>query len=259
MKEMARSFLWMIRRGLRRMSLDVSIFDKQSPDFQLAGIIRRRKIECILDVGANRGQFARYMGLQGVKGTIYSVEPVPAAFAQLADAAGHDDNWHVYNVALSDRSGTASLNVGANDQTSSLLGASSRHGPQLVEFTGSVNVECRRLDEMLELELLGCFNLEQSLLKMDVQGHELQVLKGLGEKLRILPAAFMETSLVEIYDAEPEFIEISSFLRSFGFAPLTFKGGLHHPDHGYLMQIDVLFENFQSNTPAINALTKASQ
>ena len=270
---MARSFLWMIRRGLRRMSLDVSIFDKQSPDFQLAGVIRRRKIECILDVGANRGQFARYMRLQGFKGTIHSFEPLPTAFAELAEAAQlepladafvqleaaarRDANWHVHNIALSDRSGTVELNIGANDQTSSILGVSSDHGSRLVSYTGTQTVECRRLDELLESGFFGSLTPERAILKIDVQGHELEVLKGSGGKLGLFAALFIEASLVGIYDSEPGFGEMSAFLGKFGFSPIAFKGGLHHPDHGYLMQIDVLFEHLPANATAAGTTMKS--
>lgn len=244
MYEPVRSLLWRLRRGLRRMSIDITHFNRQSADYQIADLIRRRRIECILDVGANRGQFARYMRLQGFKGTIHSFEPLTDAFSAMRDAASRDRNWHVHNIALSNRSGSAVLNVGANDQTSSLQAVAMSEDASLVKFTGTQTVQCHRLDDLFSSGELGSLTPDRTMVKIDVQGHELDVLSGAGDILHSICSLLIETSIVNIYQSEPSVEEISEYLRNFDFMPVTFKGGFHHPQHGYLMQIDVVFENF---------------
>lgn len=231
------------------------IFDKQQPDYQLLGLLRRKRIECILDVGANRGQFAEYVRLQGYDREIHSFEPLPDAFACLESVAAKNCRHHAHNFALSNTNGTATLRVGANDQTSSLVAASSNlHNAATTPFVSELKIDCARLDTLIETGRLAVPDFSRTLLKLDVQGHEAAVLDGAGRFLDKFGGVLAEASLVEIYDGEASMTELSESLRGLGFGILSFKGGLHHPVHGFLMQIDMLFENLIGSPDALEAL-----
>lgn len=79
----------------------------------------------------------------------------------------------------------------------------------------------KRLDEVIDSTLL---SKNRTLLKIDVQGAELDVLKGCGVLLQQFYAVEVEVSLVRFYDNPECLIEnVISFLRDAGFEPLTIQ------------------------------------
>jgi FkbM family methyltransferase len=110
-------------------------------------------IDCILDVGANTGQYATLLRKDvGFTGTIISFEPNPEIFAGLATRAARDPHWQVQNIALTDYDGTASFHIMAADQFSSLNAPSDGLEPIFAErnrVEKNVTVACRRLDGLM--------------------------------------------------------------------------------------------------------------
>ena len=89
----------------------------------LQWVFRRLAINCVLDVGANRGQFAKRLRLAGYTGRIVSYEPVAEHHGALTEAAADDPAWFVNPWALGDQNGTAEINV-VPGTMSSMLSAS---------------------------------------------------------------------------------------------------------------------------------------
>ena len=89
----------------------------------LQRLLERLEIDCVIDVGANRGQYRDQLReLVGYRGRIVSVEPLSALAAGLsARAAQEDPLWEVHACALGATPGTATLNVMATDVFSSFL------------------------------------------------------------------------------------------------------------------------------------------
>lgn len=124
--------------------------------------------EVFVDCGANVGLWTIAAAMEvGPTGSVYSFEPNPTVFNKLvrnAELSGLE-NVHGRQVALGAQSGEASLTcAGANSQISS------------DETTGdeTVNVPVRPLDRFLSgRRVHGC--------KIDVEGYELEVLKGAEE------------------------------------------------------------------------------
>jgi FkbM family methyltransferase len=241
MNNLARKIGWNIRRWMRRYSFDVIRFDEQNADYQILRLIERRGVEHIIDVGANCGQFATYIRLQGYRGHIHSFEPLPDAFAVLQNIAVKDDKIHVYNVALSDRAGTSVLHVGSNNQTSSLHDFAALDNSDL-KMTHDVTVTVDTLDNLLSQGPLSAIDPSKILLKLDVQGHELQALLGAQNNLRFIPAVFLEAGLVRLYEGEASYVQLIDHMDGYGLKIKAFKGGYYHPQSGQLSQIDILFE-----------------
>src|SRR5437879_176927 len=68
-------------------------------------------INCVLDVGANVGQYASQLRSFGYSGWILSFEPVEANFALLQRAASRDPKWRAFPWALGTVDGPAEINV----------------------------------------------------------------------------------------------------------------------------------------------------
>ncbi|MEQ1826448.1 MAG: FkbM family methyltransferase, partial [Pirellula sp.] len=109
-------------------------------------------IQCVLDVGANTGQFAQEIRWLGYSGRIESFEPIPSVFEKLRESANGDSQWGVHPFALGDRRETKQINVSANTPSSSFLELDSNvaNAPVDLSTVGSVDVEIRTLDEVFE-------------------------------------------------------------------------------------------------------------
>ena len=143
-----------------------------------------------IDIGANKGVYAEL--LSRLCGKVYAFEPNPKLYKMLVRSAA--TNVKTYNMALSDKSGTAELRIPRNTG-----GGYSNQGASLSTYKVSdnfavVTVEARPLDGMA-LENIG-------FIKIDVEGFELSVLKGAVETLkRERPVLLIE--IEEIHTGRP--------------------------------------------------------
>jgi FkbM family methyltransferase len=79
------------------------------------------------------------------------------------------------------------------------------------------------------------------LVKIDVQGAELEVLAGAQEVLRETDAVVLEASLFQLLEGIPDFTQVVQRLNDYGFVTYDLFGGLSRPADGTLAQIDVVF------------------
>ena len=126
---------------------------------------------CVWDVGAHVGYYTKLFSERvGSSGRVYAFEPLPATVAKLTAAAGGLDNVSVLPVALSDRTGSAAIDPGDEDQLATA---------RIVEG-GTVPIELQTGDNVSSN---GAADLP-AMVKIDVEGHELEVLRGMGQVLR---------------------------------------------------------------------------
>ena len=167
----------------------------------LSKVFKSREIDRVLDVGANSGQYAKYLREIGYTGYIVSFEPVKSAFDQLLINAGNDSKWLCHNLALGNEAQTQRINVFEDTQFSSFLDASD-YSKALWATTRQSSTEVvavARLDEVFDSikDATGCQNFY---LKLDTQGFDLKVFLGAGESLRHIHAMQSELSLISVYD-----------------------------------------------------------
>jgi FkbM family methyltransferase len=208
------------------------------PTFELArkSLINTHYISLVIDGGANRGQWATAVIDDFPALKVLSIEPVISAYNELVVAAMSHKKWDVLNVALSDRSGTAMINVSNNsEQSSSLLHPDSHldYYPS-VKFTGIQETKLLTLDS-LEIPIS-----EVIYLKLDLQGHELNALKGGVKLLKQVNVIELEMSTIEMYQDQSTFLEVANFLNELGFKVFTFADAFRSED-GQTIYIDVLF------------------
>jgi FkbM family methyltransferase len=140
--------------------------------------LESRRVDVVLDVGANSGQFATGLRQADFDGRIVSFEPLSVPFSVLERVAAADARWDCRRCALGDCDGTVSMNVARNGgQSSSLLPMLKTHEDVLPHagFIGTEDVTIRRLDSVAP-EVLGPNDV--GFLKLDVQGFEEQVIAG---------------------------------------------------------------------------------
>jgi FkbM family methyltransferase len=216
----------------------------QYPEIQaLRRMVAAFGIDCIFDVGANAGQYATMLRKDvGFAGTILSFEPNPDVYAKLARRAAGDRKWHCFNLALSDSDGTATFNIMAADQFSSLEKPAEGLDPIFQprnKVAQSVEVQTRRL-ETLYPQLQAEHGFAMPLLKMDTQGHDRSVCDGAGPVLGQMAGLQTELAVRPLYDGATGYREMIDWLAGQGFRPNAMfannKG--HFP---LLVEMDGLF------------------
>jgi FkbM family methyltransferase len=166
-------------------------------------ILETYEVNCVLDVGANSGQYANSLREAGYNGHIVSFEPMPQAAAELSEAAEGDPHWSVYPMALGSISATLPFNAvpgtGSSLLTPSDFGRRRFHD---LDHPDVIEVPVRRLDEVLDNVLTGIRD-PRPYLKMDTQGCDVEVFAGAGTRVREFVAMQSEVSLMQIYDGMP--------------------------------------------------------
>jgi FkbM family methyltransferase len=159
-----------------------------------------------VDVGGNLGGYAWILAQLSRRCHVF--EPNPGLYRRLCVAFAFDRRVIVHRIALSDRSGETSLRI-------PLKSGVPVHGLATVESANSmpglqttrVEVKRRRLDD-LGLTDIG-------FIKIDVEGHELAVLKGAEQTLRrYKPALLVEADTRQRPDAVASVV---AFLESLGY------------------------------------------
>lgn len=172
----------------------------------------------IFDVGANVGQSISIFKKSFPQSVIHSFEPNPDMFSLLEEKWGGDNDIALYPYALNSKSGIFPFHVTNVPEASSLLPPD----PKLIKLSVDkkynsriIDVECATLDTF-------CFKNKISsidLLKLDVQGAELEVLKGAKDLLQKekISVLYVEAGFAEAYTGQMEFKDLMIFCSEYGF------------------------------------------
>jgi FkbM family methyltransferase len=190
----------------------------------------------IIDVGAHYGQFALFANHRYPRARLHCVEPLPEALRKLEAVGPRAALLHPFAAAAV--SGSREFHVSRCTDSSSLLPISDRY---TTAFPGTEQermavVECRRLDELLAPDDLA----RPCLLKIDVQGSELEVLEGARGILECIDEVFVECSFVEFYRGQSLIDDVVSYLRAREFR-LAGIFSVVRDAAGRCLQADLLF------------------
>jgi FkbM family methyltransferase len=188
-----------------------------------------RPFEGVLHIGAHHGEEAADYHQCGVKKVLW-VEANPILMKTLWDKTNmfHGMKQDYENLALSDTDGVrVNLNITNNSQSSSLLplGTHAEHYPH-IKVTNTLEVVTKRFDTFYKEKRayldLGSYDF----VNLDVQGVELNVLKGFGnlfDKFRNIKAIYTEVNVEEVYKGAALLPEMDVYLNSLGFNRMITK------------------------------------
>jgi len=186
-------------------------------------VFTKMAIDCVLDVGANTGQFGQQLRDIGYKGRIVSFEPIQSNFEQLEMVAGRSNDWRACKIALGSSDGQQDINVTENSVFSSFLTPlpeSNTLFPQN-RTERSESVQVRRLDGLFHECVEGLSN-PKVYLKLDTQGFDLEVLKGATKILPQIAALQTEMSFQAIYRDMRSHVDSLAALAEYGFDVVDF-------------------------------------
>jgi FkbM family methyltransferase len=184
----------------------------------------------IFDIGACEGEDSiRYRRIFP-NSLVFSFEPLPENYELLKKniSTFSAEQIRTFNLALSDSSGNATLNVSSGSPENNEHGAEWNYGNksssllepgqvvrahQWLKFEKKINVETKTLHSVFEESKLEMIDL----VHMDVQGAEMKVLKGAGASLKKINAIWLEVGEIEYYQDQPLKKDIEAFLAQNNF------------------------------------------
>ena len=200
--------------------------------------VLRRTLSTVVDIGANRGQFA--LAARAFSGAnVISFEPLPSVAEIFTKVFSGDPSVKLHVAAIGEKTEKKLIHLSARDDSSSLLeigDAQSQYFPG-THGIGTLEVKVGTLNEFLNKEDI----VRPAMLKLDVQGFELQALAGCKSLIDNFDYVYCECSFVELYKDQKLAGEVVAYLGALGFI-LT---GVYNPSYdrdGNCIQADLLFE-----------------
>jgi FkbM family methyltransferase len=139
-------------------------------------------------------------------------EPLTSNFSVLNDIAKNTEgNIIAHQVALGNDNRKVTMNISSNEAQSSSILTPKVHltaHPE-VTFSGTEEVEMRKLDDYDYQDY--------NMIVVDVQGYELEVLRGASQTLSNIDYIYCEVNRDEVYEDNARVEEIDEFLSSYGF------------------------------------------
>jgi len=195
----------------------------------------------LCDIGAHKGHWSFVMHrLNPDLKSVVMFEPQAKLIDNLKSRQLDGVKTKIYQCALGDSEGQLTLQ-GGTASASLYKSASNQHH----YFPGSVNQEAELVEVKVLDDVYKADDLEYpDLIKMDVQGYELKVLKGASAVLANARYLVIELGLREFYKGQPQLWELWRFLDEEGYVMV---------DHGFelrsytapneLLQFDAIFMN----------------
>lgn len=232
-KSIARYFGHEIIRSSQLAYRDINI--------HLVTLFEKLGINCVLDVGANRGQYAGNLRRAGYRGLIVSFEPVRECYEHLKKQ--QSENWKIYRLALGSEQKMLDINIANKSVFSSFLKPneySDQRFNQSAKTNRTEQVEVKRLDDILD----GIITIEQPriFLKLDTQGFDLEVLKGATKSLHHVAGLQSEISCRAIYSGMPTHIESLQFIDQLGYEITDIYPLAHDKQDMSLLEFDCVFK-----------------
>lgn len=180
----------------------------------------------VLDIGANEGAFSGAVLAVAPDASIIAAEPAPDPRARLQRRLGALPNVQILDVAVSGASGSATFHLTAHDHNSSL------HAPraemqQTVDQgwlpAGEIQVRTMTLDELVGDRTV-------DVLKIDVQGSEMDVLRGGDAALSRARSVLLEMNFLSQYEGDATFNTLHAEMDRRGFSLVNVSPTMSTPD-----------------------------
>ena len=196
-------------------------------------------VDCVLDVGANKGQFRDFLREDvAFTGPIVSFEPVSRYVELLKGRAEKDPGWTIVSHALGNAHATTEINVTQSPGLNSFLEPRHDAVPGFWDGQAIVKeaVRIERLDDVYR-SLKTRLAFQRPYLKLDTQGFDLEVIRGAAATIGEIVGLQTEASVRPIYGSMPTYQETIDTMVAHGFA-LSSMFSVTHDDRLRLVEFD---------------------
>lgn len=191
----------------------------------------------VIDIGVNIGQFFHLAHRLWPEAALIGIEPTPALHERMQDIYAGDQRVILHRCAAGAEDGAAAFHITRNHQNSSLLAPSDGFAADRPEdgVLATETVAVRRMDAVID-GVNGPF-----FVKIDVQGTELDVLRGFGHRLADIETLIVEAPFERAYDRAGTFDDLYRFLTGAGFDYAGPLGTLTSRRTGRVRQEDAVY------------------
>jgi FkbM family methyltransferase len=182
----------------------------------------------VFDVGVAAGTPELYAAFPRARFCL--IDPTPQSMPHMTQIARRLDA-EIFNLALGEADGEMEIEIRLDDIK----------GATFFEEIGPLGPTERRLVPVRRFDRLFVDFARPALCKIDVQGAELAVLRGMGERIHDLDALIVEVSTIATVAGGPEAFDIIAFLKEREFVMFELLGMSRRPLDHALAQLDILF------------------
>jgi len=191
----------------------------------------------IYDVGANIGSWTLLAKSFFKDAEVHAFEPLAVHTRQFIENTKALNGIHLHSFCLGNEDKMSVINISSFSDSSSLLDATPLEFEQFnIKKVNEESVALKKISTSIDQNILPV----PDIIKLDVQGFELEVLKGAGHYLTHVSYLIAEVSFKEYYHNQPLFLDIGNYLSKYNFCIYAF--GHSTPVGHELGQIDVLFK-----------------
>ena len=178
----------------------------------------------VVDIGANEGAFSAGVLAVAPQARIVAVEPGPGPRERLRARIGGYSNVEIVEAAVARESGSAAFHLTSHDHGSSLREPSAEGRAAVgLDVVETIEVPTLSLDDLVG-------DRPVDVLKIDVQGSELDVLQGGRGVLDRTRAVLLEMNFFSQYEGDATFDALHSEMTGAGFALVNVSPPLTTPD-----------------------------
>ena len=224
---------------LNSLGLELKYYNlNNSFNFRLKHFLDLKDIDCVLDVGANSGQFSKNLRRIGYKRQIISFEPILSAFNELKKNSKKDKKWDVFNFALGDDEKESEINISQNSLSSSILNIKKEHliSEPKSKYIRREKILIKKLDGLNEIFK----NYNNIYLKIDTQGYEENILNGAKSLIKSIKGLQLEMSVYPLYEGQLLFNKFFEKLEKLDFEIWDIERTFSNPNTGKILQIDAI-------------------
>ena len=193
----------------------------------------------IIDVGGADGTTSKIFAIGFPEKEIYVFEPIAENFFQLESVKKNFNNLKLFKKALGRNESKVKINIATRITSSSIFNLN----PDKKSAIFSKDLVQSRVEEIeiTTLDIAIPHHLSIGILKLDVQGYELEVLQGADSMIPRTAIIVLEMNNHNHYSGAPKYYEIDHFLRNVNFT--LFDIFPSTKDLGKLKEWDAIYLN----------------
>ncbi len=215
------------------------LFKGVAANIELLPLIKKIKnINTLIDVGSNKGQFVLLCIKFFPNLLIYSFEPIKEALIKQKNLLSFKNNIYFYNTGIGNKNKIINFFITNRADSSSFLTINkSKNYNKNYYVKEKRKIKIQKLDQILNNKKL----IKPVLIKIDVQGFELEVLKGSKKILPNIDYLLLEVSKNQMYNKQAIELEIINFLKNEKFRIME-SSKWKKINNTEFMQRDILFK-----------------